>query len=256
MAAPGKGLTSIIFHEINDLDEFEVAIEVLSKNFDFFDPQNLSDFLDGKVELKRNNLLVTFDDGFLTSYEAAKRSLVSRNIKSLFFICPSFIGTKGTSAATFVKQNLFEGLLNNVDPAQLPMSWEQLKELADNGNLIGSHTMTHPRLSKISGNELRLELESSKIEIQSKINRPVECFAWPFGDINSINQKSLTEIKKHYKFCFSGVRGNIPIGASPYILNREEVSLSEGLNPLILNCYNGLAFTYKKQRELLSAMVN
>ena len=65
------------------------------------------------------------------------------------------------------------------------MSWPQLKELAANGWEIEGHTVNHPYLSKQNVTTVLKELRSSKELLERELGRPVEFFAYPFGDFNS-----------------------------------------------------------------------
>ena len=50
------------------------------------------------------------------------------------------------------------------------------------GMQIGCHTMTHPYLTKITGDaEMRWQIVTAKQTIEQHIGRPVTTFAYPFG---------------------------------------------------------------------------
>lgn len=62
------------------------------------------------------------------------------------------------------------------------LSWQQIKELSmDPLVTIGCHTANHFPLSKLPENEVRSEMESSKVEIENRIGKSVRHFAFPFG---------------------------------------------------------------------------
>jgi peptidoglycan/xylan/chitin deacetylase (PgdA/CDA1 family) len=65
------------------------------------------------------------------------------------------------------------------------MSWDEVKELADAGMQIGCHTMTHPYLTKVTGDaELRWQIDTAKQTIEQHTGKPVTSFAYPFGQYN------------------------------------------------------------------------
>jgi peptidoglycan/xylan/chitin deacetylase (PgdA/CDA1 family) len=69
------------------------------------------------------------------------------------------------------------------DPAELAtMSWDELREHAARGIAIGSHSVSHPHLTRLSDDELRRELAESKREIQDRLGRQCEDFAYPYGE--------------------------------------------------------------------------
>jgi peptidoglycan/xylan/chitin deacetylase (PgdA/CDA1 family) len=65
----------------------------------------------------------------------------------------------------------------------LPMSWDQLGELAEAGWEIGSHTRTHPHLRQVRDDaELRAELLESKATVEERLGRDCATLAYPYGD--------------------------------------------------------------------------
>lgn len=61
------------------------------------------------------------------------------------------------------------------------MNWEQLKEMNMAGCEIGSHTQSHPVLSRLSPGKLNVELCASKRRIESETGAKVVSLAYPFG---------------------------------------------------------------------------
>lgn len=66
------------------------------------------------------------------------------------------------------------------------VSENELKEL-QRGEIfeIGAHTITHPALSAIPGNEQEREISESKKSLETIFNFPVRSFAYPHGDYNN-----------------------------------------------------------------------
>lgn len=72
---------------------------------------------------------------------------------------------------------------NGVEYRDYTLSWEELRVLASHELVtIGAHTKTHRKLSSLSAQEARAEMEGSKLRIEAELGRPVEHFAYPFGD--------------------------------------------------------------------------
>ena len=64
-----------------------------------------------------------------------------------------------------------------------PMSWEELGRLAAAGWEVGSHTRSHPLLTQVADDDsLAGELAQSKAVIESRLDRPCESIAYPYGD--------------------------------------------------------------------------
>jgi len=77
-----------------------------------------------------------------------------------------------------------------VDDSELPqmLTWEQVKEMSDNGITFGAHTLSHPMLTKIPLEDARKEIAESKRVLEEKIQKPVKYFAYPYGTETDFNE--------------------------------------------------------------------
>lgn len=64
------------------------------------------------------------------------------------------------------------------------MNMEQRLELSKSFE-IGSHTMTHPLLTRIPIESARIEIEHSRVILQAELNQPIYKFAYPRGYANA-----------------------------------------------------------------------
>mgnify|MGYP002813630527 CR=1 FL=1 len=64
-------------------------------------------------------------------------------------------------------------------------TWSQIKEMADGGQEIGSHTDSHPDLAKVSDAKMIFELLNSKKEIEKRIENTVISLCYPSGKYNA-----------------------------------------------------------------------
>jgi peptidoglycan/xylan/chitin deacetylase (PgdA/CDA1 family) len=69
-------------------------------------------------------------------------------------------------------------------PRRNCLSWEALRSLATLGVEIGSHSVNHPRLSRLASPELENELRASRDTLQQKLAVSVDALAYPYGDFN------------------------------------------------------------------------
>ena len=115
----------------------------------------------------------TFDDAFRSApsvFPALEQLVVPIQI----FVCTSYARTGAPLALAELAGD---------DPQQLAtMGWDALLEHADRGVAIGSHAVTHPHLTTLSGDELRRELNESKEEIEDRLGRPCDDLAYPYGE--------------------------------------------------------------------------
>ncbi len=64
---------------------------------------------------------------------------------------------------------------------------------------IGAHTMTHPRLTKISEKEAFDEIMDSKKYLEKLLGQEIRCFCYPGGKYN----EKIMELVKKAGFCYS-----------------------------------------------------
>jgi peptidoglycan/xylan/chitin deacetylase (PgdA/CDA1 family) len=66
-------------------------------------------------------------------------------------------------------------------PDDLMLTDAQIQSLAHNGVTIGAHTVNHPILSSISGENARSEIQESKQYLETLLQEPIDVFAYPNG---------------------------------------------------------------------------
>lgn len=119
---------------------------------------------------------LSFDDGYAAHLKMAQL-LARKGIRATFY------------CITHLKS--FEG------KPLLRESPRQIREIAELGHEIGSHTCTHPNLLELSVDELDHELKESKHFLEDVIGREVPGLAYPYGYFNS---KVLSMTRKHYRY--------------------------------------------------------
>jgi peptidoglycan/xylan/chitin deacetylase (PgdA/CDA1 family) len=61
------------------------------------------------------------------------------------------------------------------------LSWDEVRTLACQRFAIGSHTVNHPILTRLTGSRLHAELSESKATIEQEIGEACDCIAYPNG---------------------------------------------------------------------------
>src|SRR5262249_3349460 len=80
--------------------------------------------------------------------------------------------------------------LPDAPPTQFSsLTWDQVRELDANGIEIGSHTVTHPILTKTNPEKLRYELVESRVRLETELGHKVELLGYPNGDHNTSVQE-------------------------------------------------------------------
>lgn len=105
------------------------------------------------------------------------------------------------------------------------LSWDEIREMSQYGVSFGSHTVSHPILSKIPVHEARREIIESKKAIEEAIQTPVNTFAYPFGKLEDYAAHIVQILKNEgFKYACSSVRGYEPIPpGAPLVLKRRGV---------------------------------
>jgi peptidoglycan/xylan/chitin deacetylase (PgdA/CDA1 family) len=67
---------------------------------------------------------------------------------------------------------------------QFILSWKEITEMSKNNIEFGSHTVTHPILTKVSEQTAWNEINQSKESVERHLGRKVESFCYPNGDYN------------------------------------------------------------------------
>lgn len=253
-------LKILIYHDIpyKDFDKFEAQIKCIVRDYGFINPDDLQDILAGKMKYTDTKVLLTFDDGFKTNALLAEKVLDPLGIKAIFFIPPDFINAKNRDEQkTFIAKNIYN---NRFKPEEIPddmapMSWPDLEHLLDQGHTIGAHTINHRRLTEIeSEGELKREIVESGNILQKKLGVDIEHFSYPFGDIESIDQRAMEIIRERYKYCYSGIRGNNYSDTNPYAILRDPVSVDDPSAYFRFIFEEGLGLMYRKRALLLATM--
>ena len=84
--------------------------------------------------------------------------------------------------------------LRSDDLRGVMMNWDQVREMHYAGIVFGSHTMTHPVLSRLTPDAVQREVAESKCLIESRLDAVVEDFSFPFGDCGAIGATGLSAL--------------------------------------------------------------
>jgi peptidoglycan/xylan/chitin deacetylase (PgdA/CDA1 family) len=196
-------------------------------------------------------VLFGFDDGFVSNWRATWEVLDPLGAKALFFVCPGLIDLPPAGRAAAVAERVFRGRV--ADPPEL-MGWKDLRALAEAGHAIGCHGFDHAALSGLSDADLHRQVAVAAQRLEDMMGRPTPWFAFPFGDIASIDAQALAAIGARFRLCRSGVRGLAHAGSHPLALPAESVDLSAPWHWQCLALEGGLAPLYRSARARLTAM--
>jgi peptidoglycan/xylan/chitin deacetylase (PgdA/CDA1 family) len=112
------------------------------------------------------------------------------------------------------------------------LNLSQLRQLADQGMCIGSHTMHHPILSQQSSELAWKEISESRNALEKALGKRVWALAYPFGDPLSVGSREWQMAEQAgFECAFMNVGGGfgaaLPRFALPRVHVTAEMSLAE-----------------------------
>ena len=200
----------------NDPLVFECLLKELSAFARFVDIQSASDWvLNGNVDdIDETLIAFTFDDGFDDNILALAPALMRFNTNACCFVNPGFVDGDDAYISHFTEQVV-------KTPGKKPMSWAQIKQLHEQGFVIGNHTQDHIRLSAVSIGDAEQQVLSGKAKIEAQLTTSCDYFAWPFGQYADVNDAVVDMLLKHHTYVFSGCDYTRYTSFNRRVLNRR-----------------------------------
>ena len=119
--------------------------------------------------------MVTFDDGAREVYEQAYPILLRHRIPAVVYVVTDYVE----------RGRPFDfGLYRRATRRAEPLRWTHLREMVGSGLVqVGSHTHTHPDLTRLSPREAEEELRRSRDLIAERLGTAPVHFAYPWGRV-------------------------------------------------------------------------
>lgn len=161
-------------------------------------------------------IILTFDDAYEDNYTNAFPMLKKYGFKAVIF------------PVSHLTYNLWDtNNPKNPEKRFALMNWEQIREMRKYGIEFGGHTMTHPKLSKISLALAKQEIEESKKHIEGHLREKIITFAYPYGDLNEDVKRIVKE--NGYQFAVSTDTGKVDISDDLLQIRRIGIFHNTGL---------------------------
>ncbi|RZL09820.1 MAG: polysaccharide deacetylase family protein, partial [Pedobacter sp.] len=159
---------------IVEVQNFKDQIKMLADSgYNSILPDQLYAYLNTGAPLPSKPIMFTFDDTDLDQFTVAAPTLKKYGFKAVYFIMTVTIGKKGK----FVHY----------------MSKDQIKQLSDEGNVIGSHTYDHKNVKKYEGKDWEEQLDKPTKTLEEITGKKITEFAYPFG---LWNKEAIPHLKK------------------------------------------------------------
>jgi len=214
-----------MFHAIGSVSESDWADPHYSCSEEVFHAflkgagkvSSLKESIAGKSDSKT---IVTFDDGHISNYDAAKYMWENDLGTADFFINPERVG-----------QSFY-------------MNWDQIRELKEQGMSIQSHGLDHQYLSDCSDEELHRQLLESKRIIEKHIGTEVTILAPPGGRFDARTETLCHRIG--YKHIAHSIPGHVS-NSNRFLVPRISV-LHHHTAEILMNAQSPLSLLILKQK--------
>ncbi|MEC9257650.1 MAG: polysaccharide deacetylase family protein [Candidatus Poribacteria bacterium] len=208
---PIEWLPILAYHKIGTQKElgitwiapsvFEKQIAFLhSEQYQTVSPNDLTEALLEKRKLPEKSVMITFDDGYESCYTHAFPILKRYGFTATIFMLAGYVG----------KWNSWDARLGWKRFKHL--SREQIIDLDLEGFTFGSHGLNHLFLTLQHHKTIQTELKMSKSILEDILQKPIDCFAYPYGNHNSKTTQLVKEA--NYRIAFS-------LNPSPQITNSQ-----------------------------------
>ena len=169
---------------------------------------SLADFIewiDGKRQLPRRSVVLTFDDGYHAFRDHAYPVLKQLGFTATLFVYTDYVGASRNA-----------------------MSWDELKGLVAEGFDVQAHSKTHGDLRRATGESdaqyvkrMVAELGEPQRLFQRQLGRVVQLLAYPYG---RVDDSLLVRVREHgYTAAFTVRRESNPSFVRRLRINRSQI---------------------------------
>ena len=149
---------------------FKAQIKMLADSgYHTVSPDQLYAYMTTGAKLPAKPILLTFDDTDLDQFTVARPTLAQYGYKAMYFVMTVSLGRPHYMTKAMVKQ------------------------LSDEGNIIGSHTWDHHNVKKYQGKDWETQIDKPTKTLEDITGKKINYFAYPFGLWNT---QAFPELKK------------------------------------------------------------
>ncbi|UKT62277.1 polysaccharide deacetylase family protein [Pedobacter mucosus] len=155
-------------------DKFKEHIKMLADSgYHSILPDQLYNYLVYNGPLPTKPIMITFDDTDMDQFLTGASTLKKYGFKGVYFIMTVSIGRKGR--------------INYMTKANI-------KQLADEGNTIASHTYDHKNFVQFTEEDWKTQIDEPTKKLEEIAGKKVEYFAFPYG---VYKESTLHKLKEH-----------------------------------------------------------
>lgn len=155
---------------------------------------------------REREVVLTFDDGYVNVLRLGLGPLRETGFQAVQFLVADLLG----------RHNEWDVPMGEAPEPMMDAA--QVRDWLAAGHHIGSHTLTHPFLTRIPASRAREEIVSSRKKLEDLFSRRIEHFCYPYGDWNPLVRDLVMEAG-YATACTTQTGVNLP-GDSPFELKR------------------------------------
>jgi peptidoglycan/xylan/chitin deacetylase (PgdA/CDA1 family) len=278
-----RRLAVLAYHGIDDPQRFAEHLDLVRRDARAVTIEEAVDGFEGRRPLPERAVLITFDDGHRNVLEDGLPMLRERGLPAVVYVIADLVDSDRPFWWTEVLGLLQRGgvvrsmpsgspeqVLNVLKrlpndrrrdateelrrsasgpaPSMPQLTSEDLRTLESGGVAVGSHTCSHPFLSKCSDEDVRVEIEDAHRALTRSLGHEPTSFAYPYGDHDARAQAHLRDRGYRSAFLFdhrmSDPRPHDPLRVSRLRVNswtptNRFRTITSGLHPAIHRARGG-----------------
>lgn len=221
LVSPGPRVRALTYHRVGaeEREPFCVRARDFDEQIGWLASEGLAvslddvlEFVRGRRALRDGSVLVTIDDGCVSTFETALPILERHRVPSVAFVTSSLIGVGS------------RGLPERY------LTWDELRACAATRMAVGSHSLSHRSLGRLPIDEAREEARRSREQLETELGTSVRAFAYPFGTHGDLTPETDDALRDAgYEVAFHSGHGAIRPHMAPVSLPRVKVEGGEGL---------------------------
>lgn len=242
----------LAYHDIKSPEAFERQIAYLKNYYTIISIEQLIQHIKTGAQLPPKAVLITFDDGDISVYEAGMKVLKKYDVPALLFVITGLIGSRKSywwkrversytnegksyqEARKMIKKLksiankerlTFLSSINEAGDVQL--SLQQLREFMKYNIGIANHTHTHPMLNFCTTAEIEYEMAESRSFFQTLGSGHFSVFAYPNGNFDLETESILKRSGIEFAFLFDHAINSLPV--NPLRISRLRVNSDDDL---------------------------
>jgi peptidoglycan/xylan/chitin deacetylase (PgdA/CDA1 family) len=171
-----------------------------------------------KNEAPDKAVLLTFDDGYASTYQFALPILEKYHFTGVLFLCTGGVDTEAHPEALTCR--------GDIPTSDMPLNWAEVNALNQAGWQIEAHSHMHLAHAKLDAARTKTEMETCCANIVlHQANKPI-AYAYPFGSYSQTTHQVLAE---YYHLGFATHQGLWTAKQPLNRINRIEINQNDTL---------------------------